>query len=101
MTFADYMALLEPLDESEKKMLEGTVRELVFMEQQMAEYKKLPFISVHPKNPALQKSTVAARLYKETSAGYMNAVRVLLSALHKVDEDAENELLEQLKEFTK
>lgn len=100
MTFSDYMALLEPLDESEKKMLEGTVRELVFMEQKMVEYKKLPFISVHPRNPALQKSTVAAKLYKETSAGYMNAVRVLLSALNKVDESAENELLKKLEQFT-
>lgn len=100
MTFDEYMALLEPLDESEKKMLEGTVRELVFMEQKMVECKKLPFISVHPRNPALQKSTVAAKLYKETSAGYMNAVRVLLSALNKVDESAENELLKKLEQFT-
>lgn len=100
MTFSEYMELLEPLDDGEKKVLEGTVKEIVFMQEKMEQYKKLPFISVHPTNPALQKSTVAAKLYKETSAGYMNAVRILLSALHKVDEAAEDELLKRLEQFT-
>lgn len=100
MTFSEYMELLEPLDDGEKKVLEGTVKEIVFMQEKMEQYKKLPFISVHPNNPALQKSTVAAKLYKETSAGYMNAVRILLSALHKVDEAAEDELLKKLEQFT-
>lgn len=100
MTFDEYMALLEPLDEAERKVLRGTVEEIVFMEAKMKEYKKLPFVSVNPRNPAFQKSTVAAKLYKETSAGYMNAVRILLSALHKVDENAENELLRKLEDFS-
>lgn len=91
--------IFENVDESEKKLIDNLLDEVVFLENQMAELKKMKFISVHPKNPALQKKTEAAKLYKEDMQSYMNAIRILVGILHKIDKDAESELLEKLNEF--
>ena len=65
----------------------------------MERLKKMPFISVNPKNPARQKVTAAARLYKEYVTSYMNALRILLNVLRKVETSAQDELLKRLGEF--
>ena len=91
--------LFRDVDEGEKKLIDKLLSELAFLEDQMDELKKLPFVSVHPKNPALQKSTPAAKLYKECSQSYMNGVRILLSVLRKVESSAEEDLLRRLEEF--
>lgn len=54
------------------------IDEIVYLEEQMAELKKLPFIKIHPKNPAIQKATPAAKLYKEMLQQYNNSMRLLL-----------------------
>ena len=87
------------IDGSEKELVDRLIREVVFLEDQMETLKKLPFIAQNPKNPAQMKTTPAAKLYKETSQSYMNAVRILLSVLRKADETEENELLKRLEEF--
>ena len=56
---------------------EQLIDEIIFLEEQMRELKKLPFINVHPKNPALQKSTPAAKQYKEFLQQYNNSLRLL------------------------
>ena len=68
-------------------------------ERQLAALKKLPFSSVHPKKPTLQKTTAAARLYKEYATSYMNSLRILLNILRKVESEEQNELLRRLEEF--
>jgi hypothetical protein len=55
------------------------IDEIVFLEDQMAELKKLPFIKVNPNNPALQKATPASKQYKEMLQQYNNSMRLLLS----------------------
>jgi hypothetical protein len=57
---------------------EQLIDEIVFIEEQLRELKKLPFISVHPKNPALQKATPASKQYKELLQQYNNSMRLLL-----------------------
>ena len=54
---------------------------------------------IHPKYPEHQRSTPAARQYKECSQSYMNAVRILLSILAKVETSAQDELMRRLEEF--
>lgn len=56
---------------------EQLIDEIVFIEEQLRELKKLPFISVHPKNPALQKATPASKQYKEMMQQYNNSLRLL------------------------
>lgn len=85
--------------ENERDLLSPLLDEVCFLEDQMAALKQLPFISVHPTKPALQKPTAAAKQYKECSQSYMNAIRILCGVLNKTEVSAEDELLERLKEF--
>lgn len=91
--------IFDVLPESDRCLLERLIDEVVYLEERMDDLRKMPQISVNPKNPFQQKVTAAARQYKECSASYMNAVRILLSALHKTDESAEDELFSKLREF--
>ena len=87
------------VDAGQQKLVRKLINEVLFLENQMEELRKLPFISVNPNNPAMQKSTAAAKQYKECSQSYMNAVRILLSILRKEDTQEQNELLARLQEF--
>ena len=70
---------------------EQLIDEIVFIEGQLRELKKLPFISVHPKNPALQKATPAAKLYKEMMQQYNNSLRLLFRLSGDINGDTEEE----------
>lgn len=91
--------IFKDIDPNEKKLIDPLIEEVIFLETQMYELKKLPFLNINPKNQALQKKTEAAKLYKECSQSYMNAIRILCSILHKVDSTAQDELLKRLEEF--
>lgn len=91
--------IFKNIDEDQKQLINRLLDEVVFLEEQMAELKKLPFVNVHPKNPALQKTTSAAKLYKECSQSYMNAIRILSSLLQKVESSTQDELLKLLESF--
>ena len=54
------------------------IDEIVFIEEQLIELKKLPFININPKNPMQQKATPAAKQYKELLQQYNNSLRLLL-----------------------
>lgn len=87
------------VDEDQRQLVGNLIEEVVFLEEKMTELKKLPFIAIHPDNPARQKMTPAAKLYKEHSQSYMNAVRILLSLLNKVESSAQDDLIRALEEF--
>lgn len=95
----DLLALFESVDENERELIGPLIGEVAFLEERMAELKKLPFIRVHPKDPSLMKTTPAAKQYKECSQSYMNAVRILLGVLGKAEVSAQDELLKRLEEF--
>ena len=96
---AEYDDLFKDVDDTEKRLVDHLIDEVVYYEEQMQELKRLPFIHVHPKDPAKQKTTAAARLYKEYATSYMNALRILLNILRKVESTAQDELLRRLEEF--
>lgn len=91
--------IFRDVDDDEKKLVNHLIDEVVFLENQMETLKTLPFIRVHPNNPAMQKVTPAAKQYKEQSQSYMNAMRILLNILRKVESSAQDELLKRLEEF--
>lgn len=93
-------SLFEHIDEDEKELIGPLIEQVLFLEQRMSELQKLPFLKINPKNPMMQKVTPAAKLYKECMQSYMNAIRILLNTLRKVESSAADELLEHLKEFT-
>lgn len=75
------------------------VDEIVFIEEQMQELKKLPFIVVNPKNPYQQKATPASKQYKELLQQYNNSLRLLLRL--SGDIGAENEEESPLRKWVK
>ena len=92
-------SIFEHIDEDEKELIGPLIEQVLFLEQRMSELQKLPFLKINPKNPMMQKVTPAAKLYKECMQSYMNAIRILLNTLRKIESSAADELLEHLKEF--
>lgn len=64
---------------ADEKLIEPMIDEIIFLEAQLEQLKKLPFIKIHPKDPTRQKATPAARLYTQLSAQYNSAMRTLVS----------------------
>lgn len=93
-------AIFADVDPGEKQLITNLLDEVAYLEGRMAELKKMPFIHAHPQNTALQKSTPAAKQYKECMQSYMNALRILVNVLRKVEVTAQDELLKKLEEFS-
>lgn len=64
---------------ADRNLVEPMIEEVIFLEDQLEKLKKLPFVKVHPKDPTMQKTTPAARLYTQLSAQYNSAMRTLVS----------------------
>ena len=97
---SEFLRIFQNVDENERLLVDRLIDEAIYLEERMEELRKMPFIQINPNNPAQQRTTPAAKQYKECSQSYMNAVRILLNVLRKVDSDAENELLKKLEEFS-
>lgn len=91
--------IFRDVDEDKKRLVDRLLDEVVYLEGQMEELKKLPFLAVHPENSARQKVTPAAKLYKECSQSYMNAIRILAGVLNKVETSAQDDLMSMLEQF--
>ncbi|MBR2540411.1 MAG: hypothetical protein IKE85_06245 [Mogibacterium sp.] len=75
------------------------IDEIVFIEEQLTELKKLPFIAVNPKNPMQQKATPASKQYKEMMQQYNNSLRLLFRL--SGDINGENEEESPLRQWVK
>jgi hypothetical protein len=73
----ELLSLVIGVDESNKIKAEQLIDEIIFVEENLKELKKYPFISINPKNPAQQKSTPAAKQYKEFLQQYNNSLKLL------------------------
>ena len=64
------------------------IDKMLFLENELEKLEKLPMIKVHPENPEIQKSTPAAKLYKEFLQQYTNIIKVISHATgHDNDEE--------------
>lgn len=88
--------LLEAIKDN--KLLIPLVTEMVELEHQLDELRKLPKIKVHPKDPSRQKTTPAAKLYKELLQQYTNIVKVMLRATGAEDIEEESPLRKWMNE---
>lgn len=68
------------------------VDEMIYLEEQLDYYRTLPKIKVHPDDPSKQKTTPAAKLYKEYLQQYTNIVKILLRATGADDTEEESPL---------
>ncbi|MDE5763758.1 MAG: hypothetical protein K2I00_02185 [Ruminococcus sp.] len=64
-------------NKDDRQLLESLIDEFLFLENQLAELRKLPFIKIHPSNPEIQKSTPASKQYKELLQQYTNIIKIL------------------------
>lgn len=67
------------------------VEEMVFLEEQLDKFRKLPQIEIHPKTGA-QRATVAAKEYIKYLQQYNNVVKILIRATGTDEQDEESPL---------
>lgn len=92
-------ALFETVEEEQQKLAAELLEDAAFIEEQLAELKKLPFIRVHPDNPQMQKRTEASKLYKECIQSYCNVIKILSGILRRNATEEADEFDEFSKEF--
>ncbi len=83
--------------EDTKGIIRPMIDDVVFLEDQLQELRKLPFIKVHPQYPDIQKPTAAAKMYKELLQQYNNCVKILTGVLRRDAPEEESPLREFLK----
>lgn len=86
----ELLSLLRNRDKDEMKA-RRLIDEIVFLEDQMEELRKYPFIAVNPKNPSQQKTTAAGKQYKEFLQQYNNSLRLLLRLSGDIGAEAEED----------
>lgn len=87
---SDLFKLFEDIDS--KDIIEPMIDDIVFLEGQLQELRKLPLLRINPDNPAQQKATPAAKLYKELLQQYNNCIKILTSILRKDTPEEESPL---------
>ena len=93
--------ILNKMDGEKRVIVEKVFDEVLFLEEQLEELKKLPFIKIHPENPSIQKPTVASKQYKELSQIYSVKVKILLGAISGESDDGYDPVKEFMEEFKK
>ena len=73
-------------------VLTPLIDDMIELEEQLEYLRTLPKIKVHPKDPAKQKATPAAKLYKECLQQYMNMIRILMRVTGTDIDDEESPL---------
>ena len=91
--------IISGIDEEKKILIRPLIEEIAALEKEITYYRGLPQIRIHKDDPTRQKSTAAAKLRKESSQSYMNAMRIVLSILNKSEPDAAEELMKRLEQF--
>lgn len=79
--------LFKDIDPKQRKLVDRLIDEVIYIENQLTELKKLPQIRVHPKDLSKQEITPSGKMYKDLTATYMNAIRMLCSLLSKAETD--------------
>lgn len=89
-----YEEILNIIPDGSKELVCETVKEAVFLEEKLKYLKELPFIEIHPQNPMKQRSTPAAKMYKEFLQQYNNCIKLLEAVVYR-DKRLEGEDVEE------
>lgn len=82
------------LNLSDDPMIISLIEKMLFLEGELEKLEKLPMIRVNPNNPEQQKSTPAAKLYKEFLQQYTNVIKVIARATGEDDKIEDSPLRE-------
>ncbi len=75
--------IIKIVPEDSLELVSSVIDDVVFLEGQLTELKKLPFIQVNPKNKMQQRSTPAAKQYKEFLQQYINCIKMIEYVIYK------------------
>lgn len=78
--------------EDTKGIIMPLIDDVVFLEEQLKELRKMPFIKVHPDYPEIQKPTAASKQYKELLQQYNNCIKIMTSIIRKDAPEEESPL---------
>jgi hypothetical protein len=81
MSRRDELVALVPEDSLD--LVNDVIDEVIFLEGKLTELKDLPFININPKNPMQQRSTPAAKMYKEFLQQYINCIKMIEYVIYK------------------
>ena len=90
------LKLFESVDKDTLTVITPLIDDVVFLEGQLNELRKLPFIRVNPSNPAQQKATPASKMYKEFLQQYNNCIKILCSVITRSDIEEDSPLRQYL-----
>lgn len=76
------------VNENNSAVLSPLIDRIIFLENQIESLEKLPMLKVNPNNPEQQKSTPAAKQYKEFLQQYTNVMK-LVSRVVGVEQEEE------------
>ena len=79
---------MKVLNDANNSVVSPLIDEILYLEDQLNYLRDLPKIRVNPADNSQQKTTPAAKLYKEYLQQYLNAIK-LLSGVTKTDVDTE------------
>lgn len=85
----ELLSIINKADSQNDIKARQLVDEIIFIEDQLVELRQLPFINVNPKNAAQQKTTPAAKLYKELLQQYNNSLKLLFKLSGDIGETDE------------
>lgn len=91
--------IFDSIDDDKKQVIAPLLCDVVYMEERLADLKALPHMRVDKRNPLRQEATPAFKQWKDLQQQYINAIKVLLTALYRVESDAADELMKKLSEF--
>lgn len=75
--------LIKIIPEDSLELVNSVIDDVVFLEGRLDELKKLPFIQVHPQDASKQRSTPAAKQYKEFLQQYINCIKMIEYVIYK------------------
>lgn len=85
--------LLTIVPEDSLELVKSVIDDVIFLEERLTELKQLPFIEVNKNNPMQQRSTPAAKQYKEFLQQYINCVKMIEGVIYR-DKRLEGEEIE-------
>lgn len=88
----DLLKIFANVGDNEKQIVINLIDEVVFLENNLTELKKEPFLKYHPTNKNLSKQTAAGKMYKEMLQQYNNTIKLLLSVLKNEESGTESPL---------
>ena len=75
--------LVKIIPEDSLELVSSVIDDIIFLEVKLEELKKLPFIQVNPSNAMQQRSTPAAKQYKEFLQQYINCIKVIEAVIYR------------------